>query len=371
MNKPPVLIGIDGEFGLIGSTSAQAILQGVQVAIDEINQSGGVLRGRPLQVITKDNSSIPARGIRNLKEFAQMTDLVAVLGGRFSPVLIEELKTIAENKVPLLAPWSSADPIVDNGMTPNYVFRLSLRDSLAIPAMLAEAKHRGIKRVGLLLTNTGWGRSNKAAADGYFQKNSTPELASTVWFNWKDDVLKDKYESLVRSGSQAIILVGNDDEAALLVKEIASLPQDKRVPIFSHWGITGGKFFEAAKNDLHVVDLSVIQTFSFSRADPQMLQQVMATVNARYGPTKPQQIASVVGFAHAYDLTHILAKAINLAGSTDRRKIRDSLEAVRQVKGLVRFYPQPFTSSRHEALTANELFMARYGDDGVLVPVSH
>ena len=38
--------------------------------------------------------------------------------------------------------------------------------------------------------------------------------------------------------------------------------------------------------------------------------------------------------AHAYDLTHILAKAINLAGSTDRTKIRDALEQVENYDGF-------------------------------------
>lgn len=41
----PVLIGLDGEFGHISSTSAEAIRQGMQIAIDEVNHSGGsVLR---------------------------------------------------------------------------------------------------------------------------------------------------------------------------------------------------------------------------------------------------------------------------------------------------------------------------------------
>ena len=42
-DKPPVFIGLDAEFGHTSSTSAQAVQQGMQIAIDEINQAGGVL----------------------------------------------------------------------------------------------------------------------------------------------------------------------------------------------------------------------------------------------------------------------------------------------------------------------------------------
>ena len=75
----PVLVGFDGEYGLKNSTSAQAIELGLRVAIHEINSQGGVLGGRPLELVTRDNRSIPSRGVANLKKFAAMTDLVAVV----------------------------------------------------------------------------------------------------------------------------------------------------------------------------------------------------------------------------------------------------------------------------------------------------
>ena len=80
-------------------------------------------------------------------------------------------------------------------------------------------------------------------------------------------------------------------------------------------------------------------------------------------------IESPVGVAHAYDMTHILAKAIRLAGSTDRAAIRDALEKVSAHDGLVKRYAPPFTPSRHEALGTTELMMARYREDGVIVPL--
>lgn len=364
----PVLVGIDGEFGLQNSTSAQSIELGVRIAVDQINAAGGVLRGRPLQIVTKDHRSIPARGIRNIAEFAAMPELVALFGGRFSPVVIEQLPALKQVKIPFLAVWSAADAIVDNSSNPNYAFRLSLRDGLAMPFMLDKVAKRGFERVGLLLTNTAWGRSNRAAVEKYAASHAVPRVVGTAWYNWQERSLVDKYHKLLASGSRAILLVANDDEAAILVKEVAALPKARQVPILSHWGVTGGKFFDEAGPALNEVDFSVIQTFSFFQARPAPLARFMATAR-KFGIRRIEDIESPVGVAHAYDMAHILAKAIDVAGAADRAAVRNALERVRLHDGLVKRYAPPFTSTRHEALGPDELLMARYRQDGAIVPV--
>jgi branched-chain amino acid transport system substrate-binding protein len=364
----PVRVGLDAEFGLDNSTSAQAVELGLRSAIGEINRAGGVLGGRPVELVIKDHRSIPARGIRNIEEFARMPDLVAVFGGRFSPVIIEELPVLKATKTLFMAPWSSADMIVDNGMHPNYVYRLSLRDSLAMPKLLETARKRGLRKVGLLLTNTSWGRSNLAAAEKFTASNKDVGIVQTAWYNWRDQTLVARYQALRSAGAQAIVLVANDDEAAVLVREVAALPKAERIPILSHWGVTGGEFVRQAGPALNQVDFSVIQTFSFFKADKQALARFMASAAAVSPIRRIEEIQGAVGVAHAYDLMHILARAIDLAGSTDRKAVRDALEKLREYRGLVKAYAPPFTPGRHEALGVRELLMARYRADGVLVP---
>ena len=364
----PVRVGLDAEFGLDHSTSAQAVELGLRTAIGEINRAGGVLGGRPVELVTRDHRSIPARGIRNVEEFARMPELVAVFGGRFSPVVIEELPTLKATKTLFLAVWSSADAIVDNGMKPNYVYRLSLRDSLAMPKLLSTARKRGLPKVGLLLTNTSWGRSNLAAAEKFAAGNQDIKIVQTAWYNWRDQTLVAQYQALRNAGAQAIVLVANDDEAAVLVREVAALPKAQRIPILSHWGVTGGEFTRQAGPALNQVDFSVIQTFSFFNANRTQLARFMTNLAAVSPIRKIEDIHGPVGVAHAYDLMHILAKAIDLAGSTDRKAVRHALEKVREHRGLVKTYAPPFTPTRHEALGVKELLIARYRADGVLVP---
>ncbi len=368
--KAPVLVGLDGEFGYENSFSAQAIELGLRTAIAEINAAGGVLGGRLIELVTKDNRAIPARGISNTAEFAAMPNLVAVFGGRFAPVVLAQLPAINEAKLPYLVAWAAADPIIDNGMRPNYVFRLSLRDSLAMPKLLKTAQQRGFDKVGLLLINNSWGHSNLAAAEKYMLGVKDQKIVAIARFNIKDTTLIKQYQTLRDAGAKAVVLVALEEEGAILVREVAALPPSQRVPIISHWGITGGEFFKHMAAALQEVDLSVIQTFSFLTANKKMLARFMKTAEQSGGIKRIEDIRAPVGVAQAYDFMHILAKAINLARSTERSAIRDALENVPEHRGLIKLYKPPFTPARHEALGSAELLMVRYNLEGVLVPAN-
>src|SRR5574340_1604049 len=97
--KGKVYIGQDGAFGHRTSTSEETIKRGILIAIEEINRAGGVLNGRELELVTRDNRSVPARGVENVREFAAMKDLVAVFCGKFSPVVQEYVPLLHEKKL--------------------------------------------------------------------------------------------------------------------------------------------------------------------------------------------------------------------------------------------------------------------------------
>ncbi|MDZ4129194.1 MAG: ABC transporter substrate-binding protein, partial [Hydrogenophaga sp.] len=263
MAADPVLVGLDAEFGHKTSTSAQAVQLGIEIAIDEINQAGGVLGGRPLKLISRDNRSVTAIGLDNLRELAQMRDLVAVFGGKFSPIYVESLPLVHELGLPLLSPWGSADGITDHAYRPSYTFRLSIKDEWASGAFISFARQQHkATRLGVLLPNTAWGRSNKAALEQAAAREKV-SLVAQRWYNWGDDSLLDQYLSLKAAGAQAIVLVANEVEGAVLVRNLAALPPDQRLPVVSHWGVTGGEFVRLTGAALGEVDFAVIQSFSF------------------------------------------------------------------------------------------------------------
>lgn len=186
--------------------------------------------------MTRDNRSIPAIGVDNLRELAALPDLVAVFGGKFSPVVQEWLPVAHELGLPIFATWSSANSITDHDYVPSWSFRLSLKDAWAAPVMLRHAREaKRATRVGVLLPNTVWGRSNSAAL-----RKAAPALGVQItaerWYNWGDADLQPQLRELIAADAQAIILVANEVEGALFVRQMAGLSQGQRLPIVSHWG---------------------------------------------------------------------------------------------------------------------------------------
>ncbi|BBL72736.1 amino acid ABC transporter substrate-binding protein [Methylogaea oryzae] len=364
----PIKIAVDGEFGLPNSTSAQAVRAGAQIAAAEINAAGGVL-GRPLEIVERDNRAVPARALNNLRELAQDPDVVAVMCTRYSPVVVETLPEIHRLKLPLLDPWAAADGITDNGYIPNYVFRLSLRDAWALAAMMRYAKQKGAHKVGILTPNTEWGRSSLKAAKRAAIQETHQEIVSVQWYDWGDPGIAERYQTLRRAGAEALVFVANDREAVILLKEMAQLPVEQRLPVISHWGVTGGDFFEQAGASLSSVDFAVVQTYSFiGKTDP-VAQRVLAGLQKLTGNGDPRKVVAPVGVAHAYDLVHLLAQAIERAKSTDRAAVRNALENLGPYQGLLGRFKQPFTRQRHDALSPDSVFMARYAADGAIEPL--
>ncbi|MGB0696456.1 MAG: ABC transporter substrate-binding protein [Rhodospirillaceae bacterium] len=370
--KDPVIIGFDGAYGLKGSTSAQSIELGVRVAIEEINQAGGVLGGRPLELVTRDNKTMPARTIDHITEFAAIPDLVALVTGRFSPTVLEALPAIHEHNMVTLAAWSAANGIVSNDYSPNYVFRLSLRDGNAIPFMLSHLMDQGHKNIGLLLTNTAWGRSNLAVAEAVLEATPEATLTQVAWYNWLDESLIDKYQAIRAADTDAVVIVANDTEGSILLNELAELPDDELLPIVSHWGVSGGQLYETLADPtiLERVNFLVIQTFSLFNLSEDRQAATLSKIQALTDLNRLEDLPSHVGFGHAYDLVHILARAIEIAGSTDRSAIRDALEQVTDYNGLVDDFAQPFSPDRHEALAKEHLFFGHYDQAGVLRPAT-
>lgn len=370
-NPTPILIGLDADMTSQAAEGGESIRRGAMVAIREINEAGGVL-GRELELIVRDHRGNPTRGLDHILELAQLENLVAVLGGMHTPVALHQLKAIHENRLVYLAPWAAGTPIVDNGYEPNYVFRVSVRDALAGGFMVDYAFKAGYRKLGLLFERTGWGRSNEEAVlKALAVRGETP--VGLEWFNWGVVDLSSKIDLLRGKGAEAVILVSNPREGGIAVKAMAERPKDNRFPIISHWGISGGDFFINNAEALQEIDFAFLQTFSFSRPPvPEKSEKFFESFKISFPDIKKtEDVFSPVGAAHAYDLVHLLAKAIINAGTTERSRVRDELENIDIHHGLLKTYNPPFTPDRHDALTADSFIMTRYDDQGVIRPVSN
>lgn len=365
---PPVWIGFDDAYGLKTNTSAMAIEWGIQAAMEEINNNGGVLNGRPLKLMTTDNKGVAARGKDNFVQLAGTKDLVAVLTGKFSPISVEMLPEAHRLQVPMISVWGSADPITDHDYNPSYSFRVSLKDEWGVDAMIKRLSSKyKVRQACAILPNTAWGRS----AEKVIQEKSgsrTVRFPVVRWYNWGDSSLKEHYRACLESRTQGLLFVGNEKEGAMLVKEIAAQDSLMRMPVVAHWGAVGGTLHELVNEELSMVRIDFIQTFSFINNKRPRAKYLADWILKNKGLKGTHEIPSPVGAAHAYDTVHLLAKAIDTAKTTSPPKIRDTLEKLPAFNGAVKHYTQPFTNHRHDALDKSQVLFVKLTPSGHLIP---
>ncbi|MBL4898932.1 MAG: ABC transporter substrate-binding protein, partial [Colwellia sp.] len=324
------------------------------------------------------------RSKRNLEAFLADQQALIVFSGLHSLPLLANKKFINNNKILMLDPWAAAGPITRSNGQENWIFRLSIDDSNAGTFITKQALKEGFKKPLLLLEDTGWGRSNERTMTQALQQSNI-KPSDVKWFNWGLGINHAKL--LLReaklAGSDVIFFVGNANEGKVFFKAMAELEDNIRLPIRSHWGITGGNFAETINAEQRKeLDLLFIQTqFSFlTQPQTALAKKVFKQTSSRYPMIKKaSDIKAQTGFIHAYDLTKILISAIKQAGlsgntNLDKQAIKVALENLKKpVSGLIKNYKKPFSQysksnvNAHEALSINDYVMAYYDDSNNIV----
>ena len=346
--------------------SGEAITRGLALAIDEINAKGGLLGGRKLELIQRDDESSPPKGIVAARELISKEKVAAIFGGIDTPVSLAITPLANKEKTVFMGVWAAGTGITRNGANPNYVFRVSAVDALVdIKLLDYAAKKFASKKPGLMLINNPWGESNQKGLIEADLGNAAVEIAGIEKFENNDIDMIPQLTRLKEKGADSIILVVNTPPGAQVMKSRERMGWT--VPVVSHWGISGGRFPELAgptAGDAHFV-----QTYSFFGNLSPVGERVLAALKAKYPAIKgPEDIFAPVGTANAYDAMHLVALAIAEAGDTDAEKVRAALEGLKSpFEGLIKTYKQPFSADNHDALGPDDYVMVRY-DGNKIVP---
>lgn len=373
-------IYLDADFS--GATaSSLAIQQGITTALAEVDNQ---IQGIEFGLILKDHRANSLRSRRNLEAFLADEQALMVFSGLHSPPLLANKSFINDNDILLLDPWAAAGPITRSASEKNWIFRLSIDDSNAGKFISKKAIEQGFRKPYLLLEDTGWGRSNKITLTQALNESSVKPIGLS-WFNWGVGMNHAKVllRDIKASGADVIFFVGNSAEGVTFVNAMIELPQSTRLPIRSHWGITGGNFSEkVTASQREKIDLQFIQTnFSFINDNLSVTAKNVLALAVKSNSTikHPTDIKAQTGFIHAYDLTKIVIAAIKQVKLTgdrnqDKSLIHHALEhLVQPVTGLLKTYKGPFTPysksqfNAHEALTIEDYAMGKYSPKDEIV----
>jgi branched-chain amino acid transport system substrate-binding protein len=314
--KVGILLPLSGSVAPIGLNNRR----GHELAVEEINAAGGIkaLGGAKLVMIDGDTQGNPNVGIQETEKLARK-GVVAIMGAYQSGVTFPTTQIAEKLKVPYIDPVAIADSITE-GRNFKYTFKVSpkaswyARDQLTFLKEAGEKSGNPVKSVVLMFEDTLFGKASSTGQAAYAEKfgikvldkisypKDTPDLTATI--------------SRVKSmNPDALVLVSYISDAVLITKTMKELGVN--IPII---GTSAGHIDPA-----YISNLRDLANFSFTVGEwsPDLKKPGAAEINARF--EKKFGVPMNGHAAETYMSTMVLRDALERAGSTDRKKLRDAL----------------------------------------------
>ena len=345
----PIKIGVAGPFTGGSSSMGVSMRDGVRLATEEINKSGGVL-GRQLQLVERDDEAKNERGVQIAQELINKEKVTAVVGYINTGVALASQRFFQEAKIPVMNNVATGSVITTQfkDQPENYIFRNSAHDSIQAPMIVEEAiTRRGFKKVAILADSTNYGQLGRADLEKALEAKGIKPVAVEK-FNIKDVDMTAQLLKAKEAGAEAVLTYGIGPELAQIANGMTKLGW--KVPMVGSWTLSMANYIDNAGPGGEGARMP--QTFIQEPTTPKR-QSFIINYLKTFNP-KNARIDSPVSAAQGYDSVYLLAAAIKQANSTEGPKIKAALEELKApVEGVVTTYNKPFTANDHEAITAN------------------
>lgn len=345
----PIKIGLSGPFTGGSSSMGVSMRDGVKLAVTEINKNGGVL-GRQLVLVERDDEAKNEVGVQIAQELINKEGVVATLGYINTGVALASQRFYQEAEIPVLNNVATGTVISKQFLPPenkaNYVFRTSANDIIQSSMIADEAvKRQGFKKPAILADSTNYGQLGRADLEKALAGLGVKPVA-TEKFNIGDTDMTAQLLRAKEAGADVILTYAIGPELAQIANGMAKLGW--KVPMIGSWTLSMASFIDTAGPNGNGAMMP--QTFIQLPDTPKR----KAFIEAYQAAYKIDRMPSPVSAAQGYDSVLLLAAAIQQAGSTDGRKVREALENLNtKVEGVVTVYDKPFSAADHEAITAN------------------
>lgn len=314
-------IKVGASFELTGNVAnyGKAILSGAKMAIDEVNEKGGV-NGKKLTLVESDNKSEPSESGNSVTKLVTQDRVVAIIGPATSGCVAASAPITTANKVPQIAPSATAPAItMDNGKVRDYMFRACFIDPFQGQVMAQFADNTlKVKNVAILYDSSS--DYSKGLAD-VFQKTMEEKGGKVVAkeaFLSKDLDFKASLTKIKATNPEAIYVPGYYEEVSKIVKQAREIGIN--VPLLGSDGWESPKLAEiAGKDALH--DCYYVSAFSAQDQDPSV-QKFIKDYKAKY--QKDPDIFAMQGYNAGLVLADALKRSNNATGEKLAKAIAET-----------------------------------------------
>lgn len=317
-------IGANLELSGAVATYGSSISEGIDLAVEEINESGGI-NGMQVKVTKVDNKSDAAEATNGAIKLTSQDQVTAIIGAATSGNTLAQAEIANDTETILLSPSATAPNVTVNedGSLNEYVFRTSYIDPFqgTIAANFA-LDELGVKTAAIYADNASdYAKGLGEAFKETFEAGGGEIVAEEAYVA-KDTDFKSTLTRIKSAEPEFVFIPGYYEEVGLIVKQARELGID--VPLMGADGWDSPTLLDLAGAD--ALNNTYI-TNHYSSDDPdETIQNFVTKFKEKYDGNAPNAFHAL-----GYDAVYLLKDAIERAGSTEPAAIKEALEATEEL----------------------------------------
>jgi branched-chain amino acid transport system substrate-binding protein len=313
---------IGGYGALTGSTATfgQSAQKGIEMAVSERNERGGLL-GKKIRLVMEDDQGKPEEAQTVVSRLINRNRVIAVIGENASSRSLAAAPVCQQAGIPMISPSSTNPKVTAVG---DYIFRVCFIDPFQGKVMAKFAANTlKVKRVAILRDIKNDYSVGLAEVFVKSFQDAGGSIIGNESYSEGDNDFSAQLTSLKQQNPEAIFIPGYYTEAGLIARQARRLGIE--VPLLGGDGWESPKLLEIGGEALN--DCYYSNHYSLNDPSP-AVQNFVKAFQTLYGQA-PDAVAAL-----SYDATAVLFHAIQQAGSADPKRIRDTLAHVRQYSGV-------------------------------------
>ncbi len=324
-NSNVIKIGVNYELSGGVATYGQSSVEGIELAIKEINEAGGV-NGKQIQLVKYDNKSEEAEATTLASKLMTQDKVVAVLGPATSGSFKATIPVAIKNKIPVISGSATADDVtVDENGVKEYAFRICFNDSYQGTGMANYALKNLSKSKAVVIMDSS-SDYGKGLAENFvktFEAGGGTIVAQEAYVKGDTD-FNAILTSIKGKDFDVIFIPGYYEEAGLIIKQARAQGID--VPILGADGFDSPVLAQLAGADaLNEVYFS--NHYSSLDQDP-VVQNFISLFKKEYN--KEPDAFNALG----YDLAKFVVDGIKRAEKLDGESLKNALESTENFAGV-------------------------------------
>ncbi len=326
MAQEPIKIG-----AFLSATGPASFLGDPQVKtmslfVERINADGGVL-GRKLQFIHYDDQGKAEEARTFARRLISQDKVDILLAGSTTGTTMAALPLVDRAGIPII---NFAGAVVAVEPVQKWNFKTPETDRMAAEKIFADMKKRGLTKIGLISGTGGFGASGRKESLTVAGKHGVEIIADETYAPSDTDMSAQLTRIRNTPGVQAVLNFDFGQAPAIVTKNYAALGID--LPFYQSHGVASDAFLKLAGDAAEGIRLPVspiLVAKLLPDSDPQKAPSMAygTAYEKRFG-----EWPSAFG-GYAYDALMLAVDAIKRAGSTDKAKVRDAIEATRNFAG--------------------------------------